>query len=277
MRGPFVQILVIDWESEESHLRLNRRNENMHKSHHFLIVLALSSTIAAQEKTSPADTGSASTQTAHSYEVKVKLNYLLYLPRDYESQSDNTDQQWPLLIFLHGAGERGADLNMVKRHGPPKIVADDPEFPFVVISPQCPDGSFWNTDHLLQLIRDTIKDHNIDPHRVYLTGLSMGGFGSWALAAKEPELFAAVVPICGGGDPKDAEKLKDLPIWAFHGDADRVVPIAGSQRMVDAIKEAGGNKIEFTIYEGVGHDSWTETYANQELYKWLLKQRRETH
>ena len=203
----------------------------------------------------------------------MDLNYLLYLPPDYETDAE--DKKWPLLVFLHGAGERGSDLRTVKRYGPPKRVTEDPDFPFVMISPQCPGGSFWNTDHLLQLIRSTIRTHNVDPDRVYLTGLSMGGFGSWALAAKAPELFAAVAPVCGGGDPRTAEKIKDLPIWAFHGDADRIVPISGSQRIVDAIKEAGGKKIEFTIYEGVGHDSWTPTYANEELYKWFLKHKRE--
>lgn len=238
-----------------------------------LVVLGLTAPSFAQESTGSEDAAKEPRQTVHSYEVKVKLNYLLYLPPDYESGSNAADKKWPLLVFLHGAGERGDDINKVKTFGPPKHVAEDQNFPFVMISPQCPRGSFWNTDHLLQLIRTTIKERNIDSDRVYLTGLSMGGFGSWALAAKAPELFAAVAPVCGGGDPRSAEKLKDLPIWAFHGDADRVVPIAASQRMVDAVKEAGGKNIKFTVYEGVGHDSWTTTYADEELYKWFLMQR----
>ena len=212
-------------------------------------------------------------QAAQTFEVNIKLDYLLFLPKDYEAGPQGDDEKWPLLVFLHGAGERGSDINLVKKHGPPKLVENDPDFPFVVISPQCPPGGFWNTDHLLQLIRKTIKEQNVDPERVYLTGLSMGGFGSWALAAEAPELFAAVAPICGGGDPGSAAKLVDIPFWVFHGDADRVVPISASQKMVDAVKEAGGEKITFTIYEGVNHDSWTETYANEELYKWFLKHR----
>ncbi|MEM7477920.1 MAG: prolyl oligopeptidase family serine peptidase [Planctomycetota bacterium] len=216
--------------------------------------------------------GGVAVQTAESFEIKTELKYLLYLPADYKAEQ--ADKKWPLLVFLHGAGERGANLDKVKRHGPPKVVADKKDFPFVTISPQCPSGSFWNTGHLLQLIKSTIKEKNIDPDRVYLTGLSMGGFGSWALAAEAPELFAAVAPVCGGGDPRTARKLLEIPIWAFHGDADRVVPITGSQRIVDAIKDAGGEKIKFTIYEGVGHDSWTETYANEELYKWFLSHKR---
>ena len=228
----------------------------------------------AQEKEAVADSKQASTQTAETFEVTMKLNYLLHLPADYKSKADGGGKKWPLLVFLHGAGERGSDLNRVKSHGPPKLVENDPDFPFVLISPQCPGGGFWNTEHLLQLIQSTIEEHNIDPDRVYLTGLSMGGFGSWALAAEAPEMFAAVAPVCGGGDPRTAGKLKDMPIWVFHGDADRVVPISSSQRMVDAVKGAGNEQIEFTIYQDVGHDSWTETYANKDLYSWFLKHQR---
>lgn len=210
-------------------------------------------------------------QTAESFDVKINLDYLLFLPDGYDAKAE---KKWPLLVFLHGAGERGSDIQKVKVHGPPKIVESDPDFPFVVISPQCPKDSFWNTEHLLALIKSTIKEHNVDPDRVYLTGLSMGGFGSWALAAEAPDMFAAVAPICGGGDPKTASKLVDIPIWVFHGDADRVVSISGSRKMVDAIKAAGGKNVTFTIYEGVGHDSWTETYDNEELYEWFLEQKR---
>ncbi|MEL6107878.1 MAG: prolyl oligopeptidase family serine peptidase [Planctomycetota bacterium] len=233
-----------------------------------LAVWILSSTLFAQE--SPSADGEKR-QTAQTFEVKIDLDYLLFLPRGYDADAD---KKWPLLVFLHGAGERGSDISKVKVHGPPKLVESDPDFPFVVISPQCPKDAFWNTGHLLALITRTIKEHNVDPDRVYLTGLSMGGFGSWALAAEAPEMFAAVAPICGGGDPRMAKKLVDIPIWVFHGDADRVVAISGSQRMVDAIKAAGGTNVEFTIYEGVGHDSWTETYGNEELYEWFLKHKR---
>lgn len=153
----------------------------------------------AQETEAVVDSKQASTQTAETFEVTMKLNYLLHLPADYKSKADGGDKKWPLLVFLHGAGERGSELNRVKSHGPPKLVENDADFPFVLISPQCPGGGFWNTEHLLQLIQSTIEEHNIDPDRVYLTGLSMGGFGSWALAAEAPEMFAAVAPVCGGG------------------------------------------------------------------------------
>lgn len=250
------------------------QNTIMKKSYLLLACLALNVTAYGQQANESESVGGVDRQTPESFRVSLDLNYLLYLPSGYETgKQDSSDKKWPLLVFLHGAGERGDDLDIVKRHGPPKLAAEK-NFPFVMISPQCPAGSFWNVDHLLQLIEDTIKERNIDPDRVYLTGLSMGGYGSWALAAEAPEMFAAVAPVCGGDDPKNAEKIKDIPIWAFHGDADRVVPISGSQKMVDAIKNAGGSKIEFTVYEGVGHDSWTETYSNDELYGWFLKQRR---
>lgn len=225
--------------------------------------------LLAQEASSASEPAK---QTAHKFAVKIDLNYLLYLPKEYEKAEA---KKWPLVVFLHGAGERGSDIKKVKSWGPPRLVEKGKDFPFVMIAPQCPNGGFWNIDHLLQLIKSTIKEHNIDEDRVYLTGLSMGGYGSWALAATAPEMFAAVAPVCGGGDPRTASKLKDLPIWVFHGDADRVVPISGSQKMVDAIKDAGGEKVKFTIYEGVGHNSWTETYENEELYEWFLKNKRE--
>lgn len=240
-----------------------------------LVFFAFNAPILSHEPTETQNSGAEQRQTAQSFEIKEKLDYLLYLPSGYEPRQEKTDGKWPLLVFLHGAGERGNDLNKVKKHGPPKIVADDPDFPFVLISPQCPAGGFWNVDHLLRLIKTTITQRNIDPDRVYVTGLSMGGHGSWALAAEAPDLFAAVAPICGGGDPKNAKKLKDVPIWAFHGDADTVVPISASKNAVDAIKKAGGEKVKLTVYKGVGHDSWTETYANEALYKWFLSQRRD--
>jgi len=162
----------------------------------------------------------------------------------------------------------------VTKHGPPKIVNDKPDFGFIVISPQCPPTERgWNVEALAALAKDVLRQYPIDPDRFYLTGLSMGGYGSWSLAAAHPEIFAAVAPICGGGNPADAPKLKNLPIWVFHGGKDPTVPIKRSQEMVDALKAAGGN-VKFTVYPDAGHDSWTETYNNPELYKWFLEQKR---
>ena len=200
--------------------------------------------------------------------IKVKMNYLLFLPAGYEK----SDKAWPLILFLHGAGESGDDLQKVKVHGPPKIVEKKPDFPFILVSPQSP-GRGWDAATLKALLDDVIARHRVDRDRIYLTGLSMGGFGSWSLAAAYPDLFAAVVPICGGGNPADAGRLKGLPIWVFHGAKDPVVPIARSVAMVKALKDAG-SEVKFTVYPEAGHDSWTETYDNPELYKWLLEQKR---
>lgn len=208
--------------------------------------------------------------TGDDADAKLTIHYWLFLPEGYDAKSD---QKWPLMLFLHGAGERGDNLDKVKVHGPPKIVEGKPDFPFVVISPQCPSDQRWNPGELIQLLDHAQKTLNIDDARVYCTGLSMGGFGTWALTAAQPNRFAAAVPICGGGKPADAEKLKSLPIWVFHGAKDPAVKLEKSQEMVDALKKAGSEP-KFTIYPELEHDSWTVTYDNPELYKWLLEQQR---
>lgn len=200
--------------------------------------------------------------------VKVKLKYLLFLPEGYEQG----DKKWPLILFLHGAGESGDNLSKVKIHGPPKIVEKKADFPFIEVSPQSP-GRGWNVDALKGLLDEVMHDYRVDRDRVYLTGLSMGGFGTWSLAAAHPEYFAAIAPICVGGNPSDAAKLKSLPIWVFHGAKDEVVPLDRSQQMVDALKEAGAD-VKFTVYPDAHHDSWTETYDNPKLYDWLLEHKR---
>jgi predicted peptidase len=200
--------------------------------------------------------------------VTAKLDYLLFLPPEY----GKSDRSWPMILFLHGAGESGNDLEKVKVHGPPKIVETKPDFPFILVSPQSP-GRGWNTDVLCALLDEVLANHRVDPDRVYLTGLSMGGFGTWALAAAHPERFAAIAPICGGGNPSDAPKLAKLPIWVFHGAKDTLAPVKRSEEMVEAIKAAGGN-VRFTVYPDSGHDSWTATYNNPDFYQWLLAQKR---
>jgi len=200
--------------------------------------------------------------------VVAKMDYLLFLPQGYEQSK----QTWPLMLFLHGAGESGTDMAKVKTHGPPKIVETKPDFPFILVSPQSA-GRGWNNDTLNALLDDVIRNYRVDKSRVYLTGLSMGGFGTWSLAAAHPEKFAAIVPICGGGNTADAKKLATLPIWVFHGAKDPTVPVQRSREMVEAIKAADGN-VKFTEYPEAGHDSWTETYNNPELYTWLLAQKR---
>lgn len=230
----------------------------------FICLCGLTVSALAQPTTS-------SRQAAKHFEgtdANAKLEYLLFLPQGYET----TDQRWPLMLFLHGAGESGTNLDRVKIHGPPKIVESKPDFPFILVSPQCPRRG-WNVEALNALLDEVVAQYRVDKDRVYLTGLSMGGYGTWSLGAAHPEKFAALVPICGGGNPANAAKLAQLPIWVFHGAKDPTVPIARSKEMVEALKAAGGNP-KFTVYPEAGHDSWTETYNNPELYKWLLEQKR---
>ena len=196
-------------------------------------------------------------------------NYLLFLPLSYEAQ-----EQWPMILFLHGAGERGSDLEYVKRHGIARIVEEQEDFPFIVASPQCPRGQYWSVPQLSALLDEVIGAYRVDPNRVYLTGLSMGGYGTWRLAAAQPHRFAALAPICGGGNPDEACNLKHLPVWAFHGARDNVVPLRESEEMVEALQACGGNVL-FTVYPAADHDSWTQTYSNPTLYDWFLQHRRD--
>jgi len=207
-----------------------------------------------------------------TFKQTVRLGYLLFLPRGYGT---DPEEKWPLILFLHGMGERGDDLELVKIHGIPKIVERQPDFAFIVVSPQCPDETMWRDHHLAlkALLDETVANYAVDVHRIYLTGLSMGGYGTWSLAATYPELFAAIAPICGGGFPDFIRELKDVPVWAFHGAEDDVVKLEVGQRMVDALRACGGS-VRFTVYPGVGHDSWTQTYDNPALYEWFLQHTR---
>ncbi len=201
---------------------------------------------------------------------KTSLSYLSWFPADYKSQKE---KRFPLLIFLHGSGERGTDIQKVKTWGPPSFVEQRPDFPFIVVSFQCPEGQWWNVDDLDGTLRKLLKKYRIDPDRVYLTGLSMGGFGTWDWASTYPKRFAAIAPVCGGGDDMFAGELKYVPVWAFHGQDDPVVPVNRTTQMVEAVNKKGGNA-KMTIYPGVGHDSWKKAYADEELYKWLLEHSR---
>jgi predicted peptidase len=221
--------------------------------------------------------------TAKTLKWKVaragETHYLAYVPKDYNRKDA---KRWPLMLFLHGAGERGTDLQRVAIHGPPSLVKQGREFPFILIAPQCPEGERWQDEALLQLLDQVVHDYAVDTNRVYLTGLSMGGYGTWKLGVAHPERFAAIVPICGGGETIDvllaarerAEALKSLPVWAFHGAKDPVVPLAESERMVNALKKLGSQEVKLTVYPEAQHNSWAETYNNPEVYEWLLKHSR---
>ena len=204
------------------------------------------------------------------------VRYWLYLPLDYEQAV--TGDGSPLFLFLHGAGERGSepdDIAKVKVHGPPKFL-DNPEFqkrwPCVTVSPQCKNGFAWSPAQLSLLLDAIEKKYKIDKKRIYVSGLSMGGFGTWMMLATEPERFAAAAPVCGGAKLEWAPKLVDIPIWTFHGDNDTLVPSKLSETIVDAVRQAGGRKIILTVFEGVGHDSWAPAYDSQLLYDWMFAQ-----
>jgi predicted peptidase len=195
--------------------------------------------------------------------------YLLYLPENYYQSNED----WPFIFFLHGAGERGNDIEIVKRHGPPKLIMQNKNFPFIIAAPQCKENMKWNIEELNTLLDEIISKYKVDTKRIYLTGLSMGGFGTWEMAIKYPDKFAAIVPICGGGDSSRVSKIKDMPIWVFHGAKDKVVPLSKSEGMVNALNECSGSP-KFTIYPDAEHDSWTETYNNQNLYEWFLQHKK---
>lgn len=239
----------------------------------FLLAAALclsastSSLFAADEPAAP----KPGSQTAETLDVKVpvRLQYLLYVPKDYDKSKPT-----PLMLFLHGAGERGTDVNKVKIHGPPKLIAAGKEFPCIVVSPQCPADRWWQPLELLALLDELGTKYNVDPERVYVTGLSMGGFGTWELATIAPRRFAALAPICGGAEAFWAKQIAHIPTWVFHGDKDAAVPLVRSEIMVAALMKAGAEP-KFTVYEGVGHDSWTATYDDPKFYEWLFAQTRQ--
>jgi len=198
--------------------------------------------------------------------------YVVFVPLDYKG-----DNPYPTILFLHGAGEtKGGTKPPVEVGIGPAIKKREKTFPFITIIPQSQKRS-WQADgedaqRALAILDDVQKEYKVDPKRIYLTGLSMGGFGTWSLAAKYPDRWAAIVPICGGGDPKNAAKIKDIPCWCFHGDADTAVKVDASRKMIDALKEAGA-KPKYDEYPGVGHNSWDKAYGTDELYDWLLMQK----
>jgi predicted peptidase len=208
-----------------------------------------------------------------------ELKYLLYLPPGY---SKSSDKKWPLMLFLHGAGERGTDVNRAAIHGPMSLVKQGTNFPFIIVAPQCPAGELWDNEPLLQLLDRITDEHSVDTNRIYLTGLSMGGYGTWRLGLGYPERFAALAPVCGGASMIEVivptwesghrSQLMKLPIWAFHGAKDDVVPLVESDRLINALKKIGHKNINLTVYPDAKHDSWKLTYSDQKFYEWLLKQ-----
>ena len=232
-----------------------------------------------------------------SYEARVytndkgeKLNYRLMLPAGYDF---NGETKYPLVLFLHGAGERGGDNAKQLVHGAKDFAseANRAKYPCFVVFPQCPEGRKWvevdwsldsheqpaEESLSLRLTREAIasmqKVLRVDEKRLYVTGLSMGGYGTWDMIARTPDVFAAAAPVCGGAVEATAGRLTKLPIWAFHGDKDTAVKPERSRRMIAAIEKAGG-KPKYTEYPGVGHNSWSQTYADPKFMEWLFAQKR---
>ena len=223
---------------------------------------------------------------------KASLPYRLLKPDGYDRDKN---VRYPLVVFLHGIGERGADNERQLLHGVKEFVKESTrkKHPCFLAVPQCPSDNLWvivtpwdvggnlslarsptqPTAMVLDLIDSLCKEYRIDSDRIYLTGISIGGYGTWDLASRKPGLFAAAMPVCGGGDPAQAEKLAKLPIWVFHGDADSSVPVERSRDMIAAIRKAGGEP-KYTEYKGVGHDSWTPTYKDSEVFDWLFEQKK---
>ncbi len=201
-----------------------------------------------------------------------EAKYVLFVPQSYKS-----DKEYPLILFLHGSGETGTDGKKAAAVGlGPAIRNKEKDFGFIAIFPQSQERTWLagsdDAKRALAILAKVQKEYKVDAKRIYLTGLSMGGFGTWSLAAKYPEQWAAIVPVCGGGDPKDAKIIKNIPCWCFHGDADKAVSVEMSREMIEAIKKAGGSP-KYTEYPGVGHNSWDKAYGTAELYEWLLMQK----
>lgn len=229
----------------------------------------------------------------------IKIGTAEYHFRVFTPKGWSKAKKSPVILFLHGAGERGDDnLAQIRVGIAPAIVKQQDSFPFVVVLPQCPRGRWWSEPAMqaqaLKALDQTMAEFNCDPNKTILTGLSMGGYGSWAIAANSPRRFAALAIVCGGvvpppglSLPKEATsptaaadpyaavaaKIGKTPVWVFHGSADLAVPVSESRKMVEALKAAGGN-VRYNEYEGVGHNSWDKAYAEAELFPWLLSQRK---
>jgi len=218
--------------------------------------------------------GAASAQTGFiKKEHSDGAKYQIFVPHDYKG-----DKAYPIILFLHGAGETGVDGEKQVAVGIGKAIKkDEKAFPFIVVLPQSQKKT-WKAEsedgkRALAILDDTCKAYKVDDKRQYLTGLSMGGFGTWSIVAANPDRWAAIAPICGGGDVKSASKIKDVPCWNFHGDNDTSVKVEQSRKMIQALKDAGGNP-RYTEYPGVGHNSWDRAYGTAELYRWLLENKR---
>ncbi len=212
----------------------------------------------------------ANKNCATTGKLKVRYNYLLYLPDNYQT---GQNKEFPLIISLHGASLRGSNLNLLKKYGLPNLIEKGEKFDFIIASPQCPEGLYWDSQNWFDnLFTELTSKYRIDTNRIYLTGMSMGGFGTWNIAMEYPDKFAAIVPLCGGGNISKVCRLNHVPVWVFHGTNDSIVPIKRSEVLVNKLKQCGGS-VKFTRLKGKGHAiQWV--YEDQRIYVWMLEHRR---
>ena len=252
-----------------------------------VVLASIADEASSRASSSSASSSSAAPLTARDnawrrdqdwwYPLRKKLglwtqyDHVVYTPDDYAA---DPSKRWPVLLFLHGSGD-GETREALHKWGPPHQIAQGRKFPFILVAPRSPPGptQWWYAPQLGELLDDIEKNYRVDKDRIYVTGLSMGGYGTWRLASEFPHRFAAIAPICGGWDETEAPRLAHLPVWAFHGDQDKSVPVEYTLTMIDALKKAGANP-RLTIYPGVGHNCWEPAYSGQELYDWLLAQHR---
>jgi predicted peptidase len=240
-----------------------------------LLCLAWLSIVPARSAGDPPATGFV--RQVYKDAMGQEFNYAVFVPLDYKG-----DKPYPLILFLHGLGESGTDGKQVEVGIGPAIAKREKTFPSIVVFPQAAKPTreifdTWYADQpdgkrALAILDIVQKQYKVDPRRVYLTGLSMGGFGTWSLAATFPDRWAAIAPVCGGGDPKWADKIKHIACWAFHGEKDDAVPVKYSRQMIAALKAAGAEP-KYDEYKDVGHNSWDRAYDTDGLFEWLLKQR----
>jgi predicted peptidase len=228
-----------------------------------VVVLQPAAAVGVQEK--------EETKTGFLNKEYEGVKYVVFVP--YEKKAG---EKYPVLLFLHGSGETGTDgLKQSKQGIGNAIRKHERTFPFLTVMPQSQKGG-WKAEsaegkRAMAILDSVMKEYDGDPKRTYLTGLSMGGMGTWSLAIAHPDRWAAIVPVCGAGDTSQAVKIAKIPCWDFHGDADKAVNVEGSRKMIAALKAAGGDP-KYTEYPGVGHNSWDKAYGTPELYTWLLQQ-----
>lgn len=199
------------------------------------------------------------------------LRYYLYYPEEYEQ---NADSKFGLLLFLHGGGESGGDLEDIKKNGPPKLLVEGKQFPFLVLAPQNPHSrKWWNTHAVVALLDEVVESNRVDEKRIYLSGLSRGGSAAWELATQYPKKFAALAVVCGMAPLPYAHWIdKELPIWVFHGDKDEIIDVGESDKMVKKLNQMG-YKVRYSRYENVGHNAWSRAYTTDSLYTWMSNQK----